>query len=61
MLTKFGVNNTRSQKVSPPVRGPFKKLVVCKYCGCKCEKTCLTEELCDLSVLKCPKCGKEIK
>jgi len=62
MLTKFGINNTRSEKSTPTVKnGAFKKIVACKACGCKCEKSCPSEELCDMSVLKCPKCGQEIR
>lgn len=62
MLTKFGINNIKAEKSSPTVKSAsFKKIVICNNCGCKCEKICPSEHVCDASVLKCPKCGNNIK
>jgi len=62
MLTKFGINNTRAERSAPTVKdAAFTKVIICKNCGCKCEKSCPSEEICMASILKCPKCGSDIK
>jgi len=62
VLTKFGVNNTRIERSTRTVKSaPYKKIVTCKKCGCKCEKSCPSEKECTVSVLECPKCGAPVK
>ncbi len=64
MMKKIGINTTRTQKAGPKVRNGiekkvFSKVVTCS-CGCKVEKSCPNEYVCDISELVCPKCGKKI-
>jgi hypothetical protein len=64
MLKKIGINTSRAKKNGPNVkdgisRKKFAKVVVCS-CGAKLEKSCENEYVCDISVLLCPKCGKQI-
>lgn len=63
-MIKTGVNNTRAEKAGPIVRkgigNSVKKVVTCSVCKCKLEKSCPNEMLCEVSVLKCPKCGTEV-
>lgn len=66
MLTKTGVNSTRSQKCGPTVREgvkagkAFKKVVKCAVCNAKLEKSCSNEMVCEISTLKCPRCGTDV-
>jgi len=65
MLKKFGVNSTRSEKNGPVVKNAIEekraeKIVVCG-CGKKFIKSCPNKDVCDISILKCPHCGADIK
>lgn len=65
MLKKFGVNSTRAEKKGPVVKNgikdePYEKVVLCA-CGKKFVKSCPNKDVCDISVLKCPHCGENIK
>lgn len=65
MMKKFGVNETRAEKRGPVVKDAVAsksrhvKVVTCE-CGTRLEKSCPDELACELSSLKCPKCGKEV-
>jgi hypothetical protein len=66
MLKKIGINTTRQQKQGPNIKdgipkkaARFKKIVTCA-CGCKMEKSCENEWVCDITNLLCPKCGEVI-
>lgn len=65
MLVKNGINTTRAQKDGPTMRkgivGSVKKIVTCSVCKCKLEKSCPNEMMCEISILKCPKCGSDVK
>lgn len=67
MMKKFGVNNTRAEKVGPVVKNGVdktqkraQKLVTCA-CGKKYMKDCPSEDLCAVSVLTCPSCGAKVQ
>lgn len=67
MLEKFGVNSTRAEKSGPTVKNGIKmedetyqKIVLCS-CGKKFVKSCPNKDVCDISILKCPHCGNDIK
>lgn len=65
MLKKFGINSTRAEKKGPTVKNAIaeerhEKVVLCS-CGKKFVKSCPNADVCDISVLKCPHCGADIK
>lgn len=65
MMKKLGVNTTRAEKSGPVVKNaikekPYEKVVICS-CGKKFVKSCPNKDVCDISVLKCPACGADIK
>jgi hypothetical protein len=66
MMEKFGVNSIFSEKKGPIVKNAikeddlFEKIVLCS-CGKKFVKSCPNKEVCDISILKCPHCGADIK
>ena len=68
MMKKVGVNTTRFEKNGPAVKKGisvpkaerFSKRVVCPSCGARLEKTCDNEMLCEISTVKCPKCGADV-
>jgi len=65
MIVKRGINTTREEKSGPTVRkgiassskNKFRKIVTCSNCKTKLEKSCENEMFCEISVLKCPRCG----
>lgn len=65
MMNKFGINSTRAEKSGPVVKDAIieqraEKIVVCS-CGKKFIKSCPNQDVCDISILKCPHCGADIK
>jgi hypothetical protein len=68
MLVKKGVNTTREEKSGPTVkegiastsRNKFKRIVTCSHCKTKLEKCCDNEMVCEISILKCPRCGANV-
>ena len=69
MLVKKGVNTTREEKNGPTVRsgissnkgkGRFRRTITCSNCNAKLEKCCENEMFCEISVLKCPRCGAKV-
>lgn len=63
MMKKFGVNSTRSEKSGPKIKKGIalrkSKIITCE-CGAKLEKCCDNDLTCEISVLKCPKCGRDV-
>lgn len=68
MLTKKGINTVRAEKSGPNVKQGiamqsnkrYKKVVTCSNCSAKLEKDCPSELDCDISQLKCPRCGNPV-
>lgn len=65
MMKKLGINTTRAEKAGPVVKNGIKedsyeRVVICS-CGKKFVKSCPNKDVCDISVLKCPHCGANIK
>ena len=61
-MNKFGVNSTRAEKrITTSMSADYKKTVVCASCGKKFVKQCPNEDICDISILRCPNCGADIK
>ena len=68
MMKKIGINTTRFEKNTPPIKwgiaaskvSRFSKRVTCPSCGAKLEKCCDNEMVCEISTVKCPKCGAEV-
>jgi uncharacterized protein (UPF0212 family) len=65
MLKKFGITTTRALKSGPVVKDAaaqeedHSKMVTCS-CGAKLEKRCRNKYVCDVSVMRCPKCGAKV-
>ena len=63
MLVKRGINSTRAEKTGPTVKQGIsakthKKIVRCSSCNSVLEKTCSDALVCEISSMKCPKCGE---
>ena len=61
MMLKKGINSTREEKRGPTVKSGIaaahKKVVRCGNCNAVLEKSCSNSLVCEVSSLKCPKCG----
>lgn len=63
MMTKRGINETKAEKTGPTVKQGItsskrhKKVLKCA-CGALLEKECGDALTCEVSSVKCPKCGK---
>lgn len=62
MLFKKGINTTREEKTGPTVKQGIttqahKKVVKCPNCKAVLEKSCSSAMVCEISTMKCPKCG----
>lgn len=68
MLLKKGINTSYEKKTGPNVKEGIAtpkdkkhtRSVVCSGCGARLEKQCHNEMMCEISVLKCPKCGASV-
>jgi hypothetical protein len=60
MMTKTGVNTTRAEKRTAG-KSLVRKVVRCKSCGRKFEKTCPSDGACEIVHTTCPKCGGELE
>jgi hypothetical protein len=66
MMLKRGVNTTREEKngptvrrgISSPAKRRFRKVLTCPNCKTRLEKFCENEMFCEISSLKCPRCGE---
>lgn len=68
MLVKKGIVTTRETKNGPTVKQGISavtnkkhtRTIICQNCKAKLEKSCKNELVCEVLVVKCPRCGAPV-